>query len=523
MNTSVGSRRLAIGLVAVVVALAGFAAFLVYSAEHRIYTTSGARFAATVEKVAGGAGTPFSKDQLSPLSTASAALLAKAGDGDAVRAGRLLGASSFALLLMLLFLAASALVPWYFALSAPLLFALHPQVMQSMAETTPALTATLFLVGPAALLMWATWSQGWLRGSLCGLAGLGAGAGIFAHHLGLYIAVVALMGLAVSGRRKRPVPGLVSLSPVGLETITAMMAMMAAFIGATMLFGAKSKQLIDYLFGPLSAAHPPFALLGQTYTAGGDGGPPFWGTTVLIFVRTPPLLLVGALAGAAFALHNASTDRVEPLRLGLFTFAVLFVTASLSGSPLYLPGISLAPGMAWFVALLFAYGMFCLWRTVRNRLWDGRRGERILFAVLMAIPLLHQGYIAWSHAPYQASYANVLGGGTADFLAAGNDLFLEPAIDSVGAAEVSAVAGKVVVVPWGKRAQGMLDRYRRDVDRKQKLKAVDGGPHPTLTLYAPGSDYYRLMRRYCTSAEQVASLEIASFSIRQLFRFAGEP
>lgn len=523
MSAILPTRRLVVGVVAIAVAAAGFAAFLVYSGEQRIYTASGARFATAVEKVAGGAKTPFSKDQLSPLSTASTALLAKAGDGDPLRAGRFLGASSFGLMLMLLFLTASALVPWYFALAAPLLFALHPQVVQPMAEITPALTATLLLVGPAALLMWAAWSRGWLRGALCVLAGLGAGAGVFAHHLGPYIAVVALMGLAVSGRRKRSPAGLVSLSPVGLETAATMAATIAAFVAATLLFGAKSKQLIDYLFGPLSAAHPPFALLGQTYTAGGDGGPPFWGTAALIFIRTPPLFLVGALAGAAFAVHNASTDRIEPLRTGLFAFAVLFVTSSLSGSPMYLSGISLAPGMAWFLALLFSYGMFCLWRTLRYRLWDGRRREWILFAVLMAVPLLHQGHIAWSHAPYQGAYANVLGGGTADFLAEGNDLFLEPAVDSAGAAELFAATRKAVVVPWGKRAQGLLDRYRRDAGLKRNLKAVDGGPHPTLMLYAPQSDYYRLLRRYCTSAEQLASLEIAYFSIRQLYRFAGEP
>ena len=398
---------------------------------------------ATAEKATGGAKAPFSQKELSPLSTTLTAALAKAGNGNVARAHRLLEAASFGLLLLLLFSVAAALMPWYFALSAPLLFALHPQVVQPMAETTPSVTATLFLLGPSALLMWAAWSRGRGRGMLCVLGGLAAGVGIFAHHLGLYMAVTALMGLAVSGKRKRSVPGLVALSPVGLETAAAMVAMVVAFVGAALLFGVKGKALVDYLFGPLSAAHPPLSMLGATYTAGGDGGPPLWGTAVLLLVRTPPLLLAGALAGGAFVVHNASTDRLAPLRLGFFALAVLFVTSSLSGSPMYLPGISLAPGMAWFVALLFAYGMYSLWRTVRNRLWDEKRVEGILFAVLMVLPVFHQVYIAWSHAPYPAAYANVMGGGTADFLAVGNDLFLEPALDSDGAAELFAATGKV--------------------------------------------------------------------------------
>jgi len=390
-----------------------------------------------------------------------------------------------------------------------------------MAETTPCLTATLFLLGPSALLMSAAWSRGRARGVLCVVGGLAAGVGIFAHHLGPYMAVVALMGLAVSGRRKRAAPGLVSLSSVGLEAAAVMVAMTVAFVVTALLYDVKGKALIDYLFGPLSAAHPPLSLLGATYTAGGDGGPPLWGTALLLMVRTPPLLLAGALAGGAFVVHNSTTDRVAPLHLGFFTLAVLFVTSSLSGSPMYLPGVSLAPGMAWFVALLFAYGMYSLWRTVRNRLWDGKRVEGVLFALLMLLPVLHQGHIAWTHAPCQAAYANVLGGGTEKFLAEGNDLFLEPTLDYDGATELFQAAGKVVVVPWGRHAQGILDRHRKEAGLKAKVKAVDGGPEPTLVLYAPGSPHYRLMRRYCTSAQQVASLDIVSFSIRQLIRFAG--
>ena len=135
MNGNRGGR-LAAMITAVLIATVGAGAFLAYSGGHRIYTASGARFLSTVEKVADEARTPFSRNELSPLSTTLTGVLAKAGDGNAARAQRLLGAASFGLLLLLLFSAAAALMPWYFALSAALLFALHPQVVQPMAETT---------------------------------------------------------------------------------------------------------------------------------------------------------------------------------------------------------------------------------------------------------------------------------------------------------------------------------------------------------------------------------------------------
>jgi len=489
------------------------------SAWKTVHNSTGARFLSSVEQeLAEPEKTrdivPFGKKEVSPLTSVLVLGASSLFEVSPSFAARLVGAVHLALLVLLLFLFCMLFVPWYFALLTTILFVLHPMACQGLFESVPYHSIMFYTLAPALLLGLAMSGRGLARFGLCLAAGLVAGLSVFAHHLGLWTALFAMMAMFLSETRDRS-SGVVSLPPIGLEFLTTLLGFSVLFFLGKSLLGVTGKELSDFLFGPFRDFHVPIAVRGTVYREVLDGGPPMWTTAYLFVVRTPPLLLLGLAGGLFFAFRDLYNQRTGLLWLPGSSFLVLFTVATLSGSPLYMPGVNLLAMMSLFPAVMAGYALWALYRFVTRQGMRGGAFELAGMAVLSVFALGHQVYVDAVHMPYQSAYANVFGGGTGGFMME-NDIFLEPTLDGEAAKAAIRNGPKVTVLPWGSRAQSVLDRFAWDsgVDRVQ---ARNGGPFGALVFRHAASRHAALIRHYCNQWQAVASLNVDSVAVWQLF------
>jgi len=485
-----------------------------------IHSSASVRFFDASRQPEPKAGADFSKESLGPLAVRFVRWSAAIGSGDVTLVIRVMESVSLALLGLLLFLFLNRLVSWPWALAGPALWVTHPQVFQRALYSAPDFTRLLFLLGPALLMGLALScrrSSG--RVFLCLLCGLACGLGLFVHHLVLWTSLALLVALFLTHAKTAVRKGEVSLGPLGFEFLAAAAAMGVTFLVCRSLMSVESKQLLGFLFGPFRLFHEPFSVNGTTYREVADGGPPWWTTCYLLLVRTPPLLVVGALAGAVAGWR--ARDRL--LLVPLASAGTIFLVASLSGSPHYFPGENMLAALALPPVLLSCLALFRGFGSAsRESGADRRRGLHGMKraaggALLVLLALGHHGFVNASHWPHQAAYANLLGGGTHGFLARGNDLFVEPTMDREAAALMISKAGpsgKVVVVPWGRRAQSVVDRHLHQLD-EGRVQARDGGPYPTyesVGFSRSSPPFYH----YCNESSAVASLTVDSYVLWML-------
>lgn len=485
----------------------------------RIFTRGGVAFSSDVQKAAEKKAVSFNRKDTSPLAAWIAGKMAGAFSLEAETAQTALYGGAWGLLVALVFTALSLYVAWPFALFGAASLMLHPQWVQRLSETAPYASTAVDLLVPTLLALLALHCRRWVRFSLLGLAGLWAGTAVFAHHLGLFCAVGLVASLALAGDRDtRRSPG-IPLARHGFELLVLTLTMAVGFVAVYKMTGVKGKALIDFIFGPLAADHPPFAVDGIVYLQGTSGEPPLWVAAWLWLVRTPPMLLLGGCMAALALRARTIGGNYAALWLVSANLLVFFLVASLSGSTLYFPGLDLMPVLAVYSVLLASYGLAGFWRHLRGRLLDGRKVEIALLLVLPLLALGHQVVIVSQHSPYTAAYANVLGGSTGAFMARGNTLFAEPAIDSWTAEALPAGADKIAVVPWGKGAQGVLQAAAREAAVKKPVHARDGGPRPTVILYAPAWHYSRAAYRYCNEQQTLASLNAGATPLWCIVQF----
>lgn len=500
------NSRLLVALLALALFAGGLAQSYLSVDRVRIFTSSGVSFLNDVDKVSHGKAVSFSRRDASPLAAWICGKMAAAFEIEPLHAANALYAGAWGLLIALVLLVLSLYVAWPFALFGAAALMLHPQWLQRLYETAPYASATVDLIVPTLLALLALHARKWLRFSLLGAAGLWAGTAIFAHHLGLFCAVGLPAGLALAGERRERRPGTIALAPHGWELLVVTLALAVGFVAVYKITGVKGKALVDFIFGPLATDHPRFAMDGVVYLQGTTGEPPLWVAAWLWLVRTPPMLLLGALMALVALKHRAIPARFAALWLLSANALVLALAATLSGSTLYFPGLDLMPALSVYTVMLAAYGFAGFYRHVRGRLLDGRQVEIALLAIPGLLALGHQVHVGASHGPYTASYANVLGSSTESHLARGNTLFAQPAIDSWAVEAMADVGTKVAVVPWGRDARAVLKAAGLPAGLKKPLQARDGGSLPTLVLYAPESPYYQLVSRYCNEEHKLASL-----------------
>lgn len=485
----------------------------------RIFTRGGVSFSSDVQKAAAKKPVSFGRKDSSPLAAWIAGRMAHALSLEPETAKTALYSGAWGLLVALVFASLCLYVAWPFALFGAGTLMLHPQWVQRLSETAPYASTAVDLLVPTLLALMALHSRRWLRFSLLALSGLWAGSAVFAHHLGLFCAVGLVASLALAGDRDvRRSPG-IPLARHGFELLVLTMTMAVGFIAVYKMTGVKGKALIDFIFGPLAADHPPFALNGTVYLQGTSGEPPLWVAGWLWLVRTPPMLLLGGCMAALALKARTLGGNFAALWLVAANLLVVGLVATLSGSTLYFPGLDLMPVLAVYSVLLGSYGLAGFWRHLRGRLLDGRKVEVALLLVPPLLALGHQAVIVSQHSPYTAAYANVLGGSTGAFTARGNTLFAEPAIDSWAPEALPDGAHKIAVVPWGKGAQGVLRAASREAGIKKPVHAREGGPRPTIILYAPAWHYSRTAYSYCNEQQTLASLNAGSTPLWCIVQF----
>ena len=490
---------------------------LVAGALPRVHNSSGARFLTDVEKIVDSGN----KEKLklthkltSPIATVMAARLALAASVSPAASAQVVGLVHLCLLAALVYLFACLLVPWYAALLAVGLLLSHPLIVQGSLESVPSFVVLFYLCGPALLLGLGLSSRGAGRLVLCLLAGLVAGASIFAYHLGLWTAVLAVMAMFVTRPTDRE-PGVVVLPDLGLEFAAVLAGFVVAFLACKVGFAAETKSLADYLFFGFKAFHPPMQVAGIEYREVVDGGPPWWTAWYHLVVRMPPLLLLGLAGGLYLLAVNLFDDHARLLWLPASTFVTVLTVTTLCGSHRYQPGFDALMVAAPFVVLLASYGFWCLCRVITRKGAQAGVVELTGLSLLACLALGHQMSTDIRYAPYPAWYVNVLGGGTAQF-AASNDMVLEPTLDEDGAAALASFDGKVVVAPWGTSIQRVLDRFSRESDTAP-VRARNGGPFPVLVMASPSSALLDWYGQYCKDCRPVASLNVGSVAVWRLF------
>ncbi len=391
-----------------------------------------------------------------------------------------------------------AVAGFWSALLGPTILFLHPQVMQLLFEPSAGGLALFFLLSPALLFALA----GAVRGGrlpwavLLSVAGGGlAGVSVLAHHVGLWAAVGALLGLAVAVPRdsSNDSPGMLRPAAVGLELAAALVTFVAAVAVGAVVAGAGKDKLVGWLFGPFGAFHPPMMVAGTVYSEAVDGGPPLWASAFLLLVRTPILLSVMAVAGAVLLPRRGIPLLSGPLAPVMLTWAALLVCASLAGSPLFFPGLSLLAPLS-LVPCLLAAGA-----TAGPGALPGRNR-----AAALAVGIILVGSTAGSGlhpVPYPAAFGSLLCGGT-QRCNAGNDPWMEPALDSALMEAVVSGEKELVVTPWGSRIQGIARRLVPE----GTVRIKEGGPWRTLVWRPARSPAASLLLQLCVPDDGGADL-----------------
>ncbi len=422
---------------------------------------------------------PQEKNELNPVVRK---VLAMAGEGRlAAQEGTdLVNAASLALLVLLFVLLMSLWVPKWVALVAGLAWVVSPQVVGQSLMGTAGLASALFLLGPAMGLGLCLNVKGrlWKYAGVA-IVGVGAGMGILAHPLGIWVGLSLLGTLFMTRSVISKEPGLVSLPAVGSEWLVLLGALLAGFAGAKMLIGMKGADLLAFLFGYLEGPHPPFAFLGEAYRGGQLGGPPWYTVWVLLLIRLPAPLLLAGLAGLVF-LGVQIRKGSSGLRDGWPFWGaglVLLLSATLLGSPVVPAGLNLLVPLTLVWVAMAAWGGWQFWNWLHKDTGVWRLTGQVAMVVL-AVAGPASGLLAsFTHATLPQAYANYLGLGTQTFLAYGNDPVGEMAIP----AEVRRLLAEdkpkeFVVFPGPKTAQRLLSAD----ETTQKLKVREGGALPVL-------------------------------------------
>jgi len=441
------------------------------------------------------------------------------------------------------------------ALLAPLLFCWCPQTMQLLFQPDGQGMVVFFLVAPALLFGLAGSCSGdaarpadggapdslaaacpgrcgpWMRkiaGPLLAmLGGCVAGGSALAHHFGLWAGLAALLGLAVAGpERRRPgMPGMLSLSPVGIELCLALFGFAVTAAAGMVISGAGKDGMVAWLFGPFGGFHPPLAVAGTVYSEAVDGGPPLWTTAFLLLVRTPVLLVAAALAGVLVLRRRGFRLLSGPLAPLALSWLALFLSSSLAGSPMFLPGVSLLVPLSLFPCLLAAAliqppvdasqpaaevsaaSLPDSGPTQASVPAGGTRGAvarhwpRLLSGLAAVLLLASVAGAGWRLAPYPAAFGSLVCGGTERCNRA-SEPWLEVVADSSLVSLVPAGEKELVLVPWGSRAQGVWNRLVQYSGRGGSLKTKDGGRGRVLIWQPASTPAAGLFLKACPPAAQ---------------------
>lgn len=500
--------------VALMVLAAALAPAMLRQTPGGLATLSEVAYLERVEGTYAAGKAPIEKNELSPLSRWLVSQVTAKGE-EAQRMTLVLNGAACGLLMLLFLVAVSRWLPWWLTLASGGAWLCAPVVVGQMTMGTPGMVSLLFLLGPAIGLTLAL-SRGhlWVRLACVGVAGIAAGAGVFAHPLALWVSLSLLLTLFAAFRRKHDgeAGGLLELPPLGGEMLTLLGGLLAGFVVTKMLLRMNGGDLLAYLFGFLEGPHPPFGFLGEMYRGGEMGGPPWYAPAWLFLVRQPLPVVATGLLGAGFLW--ATARKGDPELSGGWPFwgatLVIAMSASLMGSPVVPAGLNLLVVFSPAWAALAAWGLLQMWTrfSPEARCW-WYAGRVVLVLAALGMPI--GGCLAALSAhPIPSAYASFLGLGTKYFLAQGNDPVGELAVPKpVLQALVETKQREMVGHPDAKG----LSRLVGLLPGEPKLKIREGGPFPLFRVFAPASPRMDLLPAWPDTQDSGWTVDVADWPV----------
>lgn len=198
---------------------------------------------------------------------------------------------------------------------------------------------------------------------------------------------------------------------------------------------------------------------------------PFWGTPayfylVFMAIKIPLLVLASFMVGFVVSVKR----RLHPgYAFVLFMFLFWIVPYSLMGAKWLRYTLSLMP----FVYMLAAIGVVELIRFVSNRLSASKQTRAIVVALVVAIFVGVQAWIAYAAGPHYALYTNALGAGKVGYFFPHDEFYDDGLREAIKFVCDTAPPGAIIAHETPAATRYYLEQFRRPDLNSKAISAPD--------------------------------------------------